>query len=211
MSLLCSVSRATCQRSCKGGNEQCHYPVVPDVPGVAQSDPTVPTQKENVKAANTPPTVTDDAAVEVLSPNNTGLPVVIPTILQKANAVSTGSVTTLAKAFTNANVAGNTIIVVAASGSNTAMTVADSNSNTYTSAVTGVYSTVVGTAIFYATNVAGGANTVTLTCASSSAALEIYEVSGIVQQVLGALGQTSSGSSASATALTTSNYRRAAQ
>lgn len=139
-----------------------------------------------------------------LATSNTGLAVNTPVIVQKANAVSTGSVTTLAKAFTNANVAGNTIVVVAASGSNTAMTVADSNSNTYTSAVTGVQSTTVGTAIFYAVNVAGGVNTVTLTCASSSAAMEIYEVSGILAQVLGALGQTSSGSSSSATALVTS-------
>ncbi len=157
------------------------------------------------KAASVSPALADVSLVTALSPNNSGLPVNLPVIVQKTNNVSTGSVTTLAKAFVSNNVAGNSIIVVAASGSNTAMTVADSAGNTYTSAVAGAQSTTVGAAIFYAVNILAGANTVTLTCASSSAALEIYEVSGILQQVQGALGQSSSGNSSSATALVTSN------
>src|SRR6266581_4325965 len=58
----------------------------------------------------------------------------MPSIMQKAAAVSTGSVATLAKAFANNVTAGNSIVVVAACGNGTAMTVADSLSNTYVSA-----------------------------------------------------------------------------
>ncbi len=145
--------------------------------------------------------VTGSWAVNV---NNDGSIQPLPKIVQKANAKSTGSVTTLAATFTSNNSAGNSIIVVAASGCNTAMTVADSAGNTYTSAIAKAQSTTVGVGIFYAVGIVSGANTVTVTCASSSAAVEIYEVSGIVQTVLGALGQSSSGSSASGATATTS-------
>lgn len=138
-----------------------------------------------------------------LSPNNTGFPVNLPVVVQKAAAASTGSVTTLAKAFAQNNQAGNSIIVVAASGSNTAMTVADSLGNTYTSATSAAQSTTTGVAIFYAVNIAPGANTVTLTCASSSAAMEIYEVSGLIAQIQAQPDVTATANNAgSATALT---------
>ena len=153
-------------------------------------------------------TVTAHAVASTDAPRVTNVNLVnsgTPAIVQKANNVSTGSVTTLAKAFASNNLVGNTIIVVAGSGSNAAMTVADTQGNTYTSAVTGVQSTTVGVAIFYAVNIAGGANTVTLTCTSSSAAMEIYEVSGLLAQVAGQPVQSSSGSSASGTTATTSN------
>src|SRR5215469_13114075 len=51
------------------------------------------------KPANTPPTQADVAEVVALSPNNTGLPVNVPSIAQKAVAKSTGSVASLAQAF----------------------------------------------------------------------------------------------------------------
>lgn len=182
------------------------YPVIPDIPtgNTALSDPTTSTQKESVKAINTAPTLADYPAVTALSPANTGLPVNVPVILQKANAVSTGSVATLAKAFTNNNVAGNTIVVVAGCGNGTAMTVADSAGNTYTQAVTAPNSTTFEAAIFYAVNIVAGANTVTATNAGSAAsmAMEIYEVSGLLTQVLAQPDASSTGTGTGTTAST---------
>lgn len=174
------------------------YPVIPDVPGNTQADPTVPSQKVNVKAANTPPTLADDPEVTVLSPANTGLPVNVPTVVQKAHAVSTGSVASIAAAFTNANVAGNSIIVLVGSGDNGALTVTDTLGNTYKKAILQANSTTFQAAIYYATGIAAGANTVTVADASSdSMAIQIYEVSGLIAQ--DALGQSTSGTGTSAT------------
>src|SRR5437016_14635050 len=86
-------------------------PVIPDIPGQFQSDPTTTTIRVNAKAANTPTTLADASEVSILSPNNTGLQVNVPVIVQTAAAASTGSVATLAKAFTCANVAGSHIVV----------------------------------------------------------------------------------------------------
>jgi hypothetical protein len=180
------------------------YPSIPDVPGITQADPAIPSQKDNVKPANTSPTLTDDAAVQVLSPNNTGLPVNIPVILQKAGGVSTGNVTTLAQAFTNANVAGNSIVVVAGVGNGTAMTVADSAGNTYTSAIAAPNSSTFAAQIFWASGILAGANTVTVTNGTTGAsmAVEIYEVSGLIAQAQAQPGQTSTGTGSAATVLT---------
>lgn len=177
------------------------YPVVPVQPPLSLGDPTTPTQKESVLPANTAPTLANDPAVNVLSPANTGLPVNVPTILQKASNASTGSVATLAQAFTNKNVAGNTIVVVCGCGNGTAMTVADSAGNTYTQAVTKANSTTFEAAIFYAVGILAGANTVTVTNAGSTAsmAMEIYEVSGLLTQVVAQPDQSTSGTGTSAT------------
>lgn len=180
------------------------YPVVPDIPGNFQADPLVPSQKANVLAPNTPPTLAQDGEVVGISPANTGLPVNVPVILQKANAASTGSVATLAKAFTNANVAGNSIVVVCGCGNGTAMTVADSAGNTYTQAVNSANSTTFEAAIFYAVNIVAGANTVTVTNAGTAAsmAMEIYEVSGLLAQVVAQPDSSSSGTGTGTTAST---------
>lgn len=180
------------------------YPVIPLQPGSTQADPILTSVKVDVKAANTPPTLLDQAEVSALSPNNTGLPVNVPAILQKANAVSTGSVASLAAAFASKNVAGNSIVVVAGCGNGTAMTVADTLGNTYTSAVQGANSTTFEAQIFYAVNVLAGTNTVTVTNAGSAAsmAVEIYEVSGLLQQVVAQPDQSSSGIGTGTTAST---------
>lgn len=127
-----------------------------------------------------------------------------PSIVQKTNAVSTGSVATLAKAFANNNAVGNTIIVVAGCGNGTAMTVADSLGNTYTQAVTAPNSTTFETAIFYAVGILAGANTVTVTNAGSTAsmAMEIYEVSGLLTQVTAQPDWSSTGTGTGTTAST---------
>ncbi len=129
-----------------------------------------------------------------LSPANTGLPVNTPTIIQKAKAASTGSVATLAAIFGANNAAGNSIIVVAGCGN-----VADSAGNTYTQAITKANSTTFEAAIFYAVGILAGANTVTVTNAGTAAsmAVQIYEVSGLIQQE--PLGQSTSGTGTSAT------------
>lgn len=135
---------------------------------------------------------------------NSGLPAQTPAIVQKTAAKSTGSVASLAAAFATNNTAGNSIIVVCAVGNGTAPTVADSAGNTYTSAVVGANSTTFEAAIFYAVNILGVGNTVTVTNAGSTAsmAVEIYEVSGLIAQVSAQPGQTISNSGSSGTAST---------
>jgi len=176
------------------------YPVIPVTPGVTLADPTTPTQKANVKAANTPPTLADDASVVALSPANTGLPVDTPLIVQKAHAVSTGSVASIAAAFANNNVAGNSIVVVVGAGDNGTLTVTDTLGNTYNKAILQANSTTLQAAIYFATNILAGANTVTVADASSdSMAIQIYEVSGLLAQVTAQPEQSTSGTGTSAT------------
>ncbi len=146
-------------------------------------------------------TVTGVASPQVtISPRDEG----VPTILQKASGVSTGSVATLAKAFANNNGAGNSIVVVAACGNGTAMTVADSAGNTYTQAVNAPNSTTFESAIFIAVNIAQGANTVTVTNAGTAASIGvcIYEVKGLLQQVTAQPEQSSTGTGTGTTAST---------
>jgi len=136
------------------------------------------------------------------SASSNGLPVAIPAIVQKTNAVSTGSVASLAKAFASSNTAGNSIVVVAGCGNGTAMTVADSAGNTYTSAIAAPNSTTFAAQIFYAVGIVGGANTVTVTNAGTTAsmAFEVYEVSGLLTQVLAQPDQTTIGTGTGTTA-----------
>jgi hypothetical protein len=171
---------------------------VPGVGTVAQQGATLGTDSQGTNYAATVVT-TASGSVTALSATNTGLPVNLPTIVQKANAVSTGSVASLAKAFTNANTAGNSIVVVCGVGNNSTITVTDSNSNTYTQAVSVANSTTFESAIFFATNIAGGANTVTVAATSASIAMEIYEVSGLIAQSGSVLGQTVTNTGTSAT------------
>jgi hypothetical protein len=176
---------------------------VPNVGTVAQQGATLGTDSQGTNYAATVVT-TASGSTTAISATNTGLPVNLPTIVQKANAVSTGSVASLAKAFTNSNTAGNSIVVVAGCGNGTAMTVADSAGNTYVQAVNAPNSTTFEAAIFYTTNIAGGANTVTVTNAGTAAsmAVEIYEISGLIAQSGAVLGQavTNTGTGTSATA-----------
>jgi hypothetical protein len=174
------------------------YPVIPVQPPLVQGDPLVATQKANVLPANTPPTLALDGEVVALSPANTGLPVNTPVIVQKAKAVSTGSVASIAAAFTNNNVAGNSIVVLTGAGDNGALTVTDSAGNTYKKAILQANSTTFQAAIYYSTGIVAGANTVTVADASSdSMAIQIYEVSGLIAQE--PLGQSTSGTGTSAT------------
>ena len=177
------------------------YPVVPLVPGITQSDPTTQANKVNVKAANTSPTLADGSEVVAFSPNNTGLPVNVPTIVQTAGSVSTGNVASLAQAFPNNNAAGNSIVVVCANGNNGTLSVADTAGNTYQSAIVKANSTTFEAQIFFSVGpatgggIVAGANTVTVTNAGTAASLgiQIYEVSGLLTLVAAQPGQTSTG------------------
>lgn len=176
------------------------YPVIPDVPGNVFADPVTPSQKVNVKAARTSPALADDALVTALSPNNTGLPVNLPVIVQKAKNVTAADSTTVAKAFASNVTAGNTIVVQCGAGNNGTLTVTDTLGNTYTSAVVKANSTTFEAQIFYSPGIVGGANTVTVTNggAAASMALEIYEVSGLLAAV-SSLESINSGTGTSAT------------
>jgi hypothetical protein len=186
------------------------YPVVPLVPGITQSDPTTQANKVNVKAANTSPTLADGSEVVAFSPNNTGLPVNVPSIVQTAGSVSTGNVASLAQAFTNNNAAGNSIVVVCANGNNGTLSVADTAGNTYQSAIVKANSTTFEAQIFFSVGpatgggIVAGANTVTVTNAGTAASLgmQIYEVSGLLTLVAAQPGQTSTGTGTGTTAST---------
>lgn len=128
----------------------------------------------------------------------------LPFIVQKANNTSTGSVASLSKAFANNNITGNSIVVVCGCGNGTAMTVADSLGNTYTQAVNAPNSTTFEAAIFFAVNILPGANTITVTNAGSAASMsmEIYEVNGLLNQVVAQPDSSSSGTGTGTTAST---------
>jgi hypothetical protein len=148
--------------------------------------------------------LTDPITGQQYAPAMANVSQTMPSILQKAAGVSTGSVATLAKAFANNVTQGNSIVVVAACGNGTAMTVADSLSNTYTSAINAPNSTTFETQIFFAVNTPGGANTVTVTNAGTAAsvAVEIYEVNGLIAQVQAQPDQTSISTGTGTTAST---------
>jgi hypothetical protein len=161
-------------------------PVAPYTPP-AITNTADPTTLTNLQKVNS-----DGSTVEMLSPNNTGLPVNVPAIVQKTSSKSTGSVASLAAAFTSNNTAGNSIVVVCGIGNGTDPTIADTAGNTYVKAVTGANSTTFEASIWFAVNIASGTNTVTVTNAGSAAsmAMEIYEVSGLLQQVTAQPDQT---------------------
>lgn len=138
-----------------------------------------------------------------------------PRVVQSGHAVTGSGGKTLTYAFSNPNIAGNSIVVSLGMGqveaANITLSVTDSNSNgiggTYTECIKASQSTTLEAAIFLATNIKVGSNTITITIAGSSSsneaiAVECYEVWGFIQ-LSGALDQTSTGSAASGTTVTT--------
>jgi len=170
----------------------------------AQSVVTVSNMQ--TKAANVSPLVADPSVVQSLSPNNTGLPVNLSTIVQKASNVSSGSVASLTKAFVSNNAFGNSTVVTTCVGNGTAPTVTDSN-NSYKQAVQVANGTALNCAVWYATNIVAGANTVTVTNGGSTAsiAMEIYELAGPIElspQILDMTTFTTSGAATTSPATT---------
>lgn len=172
---------------------------VPGTGVVAQQGVTVGTDAQGTNYAGAL-VQTVAGSQTAISATNTGLPVNAPVIVQKSSAVSTGSVASLTATFTKNVTAGNSIIVQCATGDNGTLTVTDSLSNTYTQAVLKANSTTFQSAIYYAVNIAGGADTITVADTSSdSIAIEIYEVSGLIAQVV---AQPDSSTSATGTGTT---------
>jgi hypothetical protein len=123
----------------------------------------------------------------VASPSNFSLTnlasVAAPIALVQHKGIDAGTTTTATLAFASANTAGNFIAVVIRGGNSNAQvfTVRDSNSNTYKQAKQLASSgSAVTSAIYYAENVRGGANTVTVTMTvSGPLRFAILEYSGV--------------------------------
>jgi len=105
-----------------------------------------------------------------------------PSIVQKTNSTSTGSVASLAKAYTSNVVANDSLIAICGVGNGTAPTISDTLSNTWKQAVQVANGTAFNVGIFYAVGTPAGADTVTCNNGGTTAsiALEIYEVSGLI-------------------------------
>jgi hypothetical protein len=106
-----------------------------------------------------------------------------PGTVQSHAAASSGSVASLGNAFSSNNLKGNSIIVVFANGNtnNPAAPISDTNSNVYFKAVQ-FGNLNFEAEIWYATNIAAGVNTVTVTPGGSAASIasEVYEVAGLL-------------------------------
>jgi glucose/arabinose dehydrogenase len=119
--------------------------------------------------------------IGILPPHRDAIAAVTPTFVQsRANQVTSGSTNSLA--FSSANTAGNLIVVYVLWSNTGAVSLSDSRGNSYASAVGRTTWGSNGSAqIFYAKNVAAGANTVTATFAtaiSSFGDIYIHEYSG---------------------------------
>ena len=101
----------------------------------------------------------------------------------QVSAKEVKSGTTNSLAFPSANTAGNLIVVYVLWSNTNSVTVSDSQGNSYASAASRTtWSTNWSAQVFYASNVAAGANTVTATHAtavSSFSVIYIHEYSGI--------------------------------
>lgn len=130
-----------------------------------------------VKPAGTGAQSSDPAIVITESPNS-GLPATV----QHIGAAGVGSQASLSSGNFGANVtAGNSIVVVVAVGNAGTIKVTDTLGNKYTQAVLQANGSTFSVAIFYATNILGGTNAVTVTpSASVSCCIEAYEVLGLL-------------------------------
>lgn len=135
--------------------------------GTATQPPTFST----AGAANADPAVTF-----TLSPNSG-----VPAIVQKVGTAGTGSQASLATTGLASVTAGNSLIVLVGVGNNGTATVTDTLGNSYSYLGNQLNGSTFQVAIFYATNIKGGANQVTVTpTASVSLAIAVYEVSGLI-------------------------------
>ena len=139
--------------------------------------------------------------------------VLYPRIVQMNHAVTSSGGKTLTCAFNNPNIKGNSLVVSVGmgevEGANITLTITDSNSNTYTEVSKSPQSTTLEAAIFLATYVPAGPNTITATIAGSSSSntgigIQIYEVYGLITP-MPAFDQSAIGSNAGSTAIATSS------
>jgi glucose/arabinose dehydrogenase/PKD repeat protein len=150
------------------------------------------------------------ALVGVALPRVDAAAAATPTFVQvRAREIKSG--TTNGVAFNSANTAGNLIVVYAIWSNTGSATVSDSRGNTYaTAAARTTWSGTSSAQVFYARNVAAGANTVTVTHATavnSYSAVYIHEYSGIdkVNPVDVTRSVSGTGSAMNSGSLTTTN------
>ncbi len=133
-----------------------------------------------VQAARTSPVLADPAKTVAISPNDSGLPVILPGVVQSVGNVA-GSATTTTCVLTPAQ--GNTLVGLCGTNTTGSLSISDNNSNTWNTAFsqTGIGD---GAGVFYAVNVNSGSTTVTCTAGTSGVtACYLYEVSGLVANV----------------------------
>jgi glucose/arabinose dehydrogenase len=134
-------------------------------------------------------------------------------VQSRAKEVSSGTVNSLA--FSNANTAGNLIVVYLSWNTTSTVTLSDTKGNTYAAAapVTRWNNNTWSSQVFYAKNIAAGANTVRATFATSITAwadMYIHEYSGLDKAApldvsAAAVGTTSAMSSGTATSTNASD------
>jgi glucose/arabinose dehydrogenase len=120
--------------------------------------------------------------IGILPPHLDAIAAATPTFVQsRANEVTSGSTNSLA--FSSPNTAGNLIVVYVLWGNTGAVSLSDSRGNSYASAAgRTTWGSNWSAQVFYAKNVAAGANTVTAafaTAINSFGAIHIHEYSGI--------------------------------
>jgi len=180
------VISGTVNQGNSGSNAQAWWEQIGDtVNGPVAVKPAINTTAYPPVFTTAGATNADPALVTSLSPNSG-----IPAIIQKTSGTGSGSQSSLSTSnFTNPVKAGNSIVVVVGAGGAGTPTVTDTLGNSYALAVqfpTGGFQV----SIWYATNIIGGVNAVTVapSVGSTSLALAAYEVSGII----GVGGQTNS-------------------
>lgn len=135
------------------------------------------TNKGTFKAASTAPVLADTAQVVAVSPNNTGLPVVLPTIVQQTGNVTASGTTATA---TLTPTAGNTLIGLCGVNNTGTIVISDNSSNVWRN-ISSQTGTTAGVAIGVATGAVASATTFTCTAGSSGVVgITIYDVSGLV-------------------------------
>jgi hypothetical protein len=129
---------------------------------------------------------------------------------QVAAATPQGSTTTVTVTFPNTQTAGDLNVVVAGWNDTTAtvQAVTDSAMNGYTLAIGPTGGTGLRQSVYYASNIAGGANTVMVTFAQPAVSpdIRILEYQGVKQKDVTAGASGSSASASSGSATTTSAY-----
>ena len=130
-------------------------------------------------------------------------PSVPPSFVQVAAAIQAAAVPSITATYPGAQAAGNfNVVVVGWRGQNALVqSVTDSAGNTYTLAIGPVTGTLLRQYIYFAANIKGGANTVTVTWTAAHMAttpdVRILEYAGVVAE--GSLDQMAQASGASAT------------
>jgi hypothetical protein len=128
-----------------------------------------------------------------------------PTFVQQNSATPQSTTATVAVSYTAAETAGDLNVVVVGWNDTTAtvQSVKDSLGNTYSLAIGPTSGTALRQSIYYASNIAGGANTVTVTFSQAAAFPDIrileYKGVNVVDVTSGATGSSTSANSGSAT------------